>query len=266
MNYNNIIYEQEKHVVPITLNRPEARNALTIESYTELTGALNTANTDHEVRAVIITGAGKGFCAGDDVKQVMLDPNRAEKRREAEKRQIKDQPNPYEMVLMMMDKPLIAAVNGAAVGWGMDLALMCDIRIASERAKFGELFVLRGIVPDFGGLYYLPLLVGLSKAYELLFTGDVIDAGEALRIGLVSKVVAPEALMDEAMAMATRIANNPPLAVQRIKEAVRRGLNCNTQDLGEYIVNSWRVLFQTEDHLEGARSFIEKRQPVFKGK
>ena len=148
----------------------------------------------------------------------------------------------------------------------MDLALMCDIRIASERAKFGEIFVLRGLIPDVGGFYHLPLLVGLSKAYELLFTGEVIDAQEALRTGLVSRVVAPEELESATMELAGRIAKMPPLALQMVKEAVRKGLNYNLDAMGEYHSYALGVLFGTEDHREGAQAFLEKREPVFKGR
>jgi enoyl-CoA hydratase/carnithine racemase len=266
MNFDDIIYKLDEGVATITLNRPEVRNALTLKTYGELETALTTANTDPDVRVVIITGAGKGFCSGDDVKQVMMDPKGEERRLERQKRQVRAQPTPAAAILMMMDKPLIAAVNGPAVGWGMDLSLMCDIRIASELAVFGEIFVLRGLIPDIGGIYCLPLIVGVSKAYELLYTGDVIDANEALNIGLVSKVVPHDDLMAETNTMAAKIAGNPPLAVGRIKEAVRRGLGYDLGRLGEYVSTSLNVLFNTEDHKEGATAFVEKRKPVFKGR
>jgi enoyl-CoA hydratase/carnithine racemase len=266
MTFNEIIYKNENHVAYITLNRPEARNALTMNTYKELEIALTESDNDHEVRVVVITGAGKGFCSGDDVKQVMLDSERQQQRKEYEKIQVYAKPTPAAALLMKMTKPLIAAVNGPAVGWGMDLALMCDIRIASENAKFGELFVLRGLVPDIGGVLCLPRIVGPSTAYELLYTGDVIDAENALKIGLVSRVVPHDQLMDHAKALAEKIANNPPLAVRRIKEAVRRGLGYNVDAIGEYVSGSLAVLFQTEDHKEGATAFIEKRKPVFKGR
>lgn len=266
MGYDEIIYSQENHIATITINRPQAMNALTMKTYGELESAVQEANVDQEVRVIVITGTGKAFCSGDDVKQVMLDPARAQKRLEEWKRRIKAKPTPLVPHLMGCNKPLIAAVNGPAVGWGMDLALMCDIRIASERARFGEIFVKRGLIPDIGGIYILPLLVGLSKAYELLFTGDVLDAQEALRIGLVSKVVPHEELEAVTKKLATGIAGNPPLAVQMIKEAVRKGLNYNLDALGEYHGYALGVLFDTEDHKEGARAFVEKREPVFKGR
>ncbi|MBU2548337.1 MAG: enoyl-CoA hydratase/isomerase family protein [Proteobacteria bacterium] len=265
MDFGEILYETKDHVALITLNRPQARNALTMKTYGEVVAALERIEADPEIRAAVITGAGTGFCSGDDVKQVMLDPQEVERRRERAKAQVRAEPTPAAAALMSMSKPIIAAVNGPAVGWGMDLALMCDIRMASPRAKFGEIFVLRGLIPDLGGIYWLPRIVGLSKAYELLFTGEVIDAEEALKIGLVSRVVPPEALLDEALALAQRIAANPPLAVRRIKEAVRRGLDYDLQALGEYVTSSLGVLFATEDHKEGAMAFLEKRAPKFKG-
>lgn len=266
MGYQEIIYNKENHVATITLNRPDAMNALTMHTYAELESALKETNTDKEVRVLIITGAGRGFCSGDDVKQVMLDPQRIQERDEEWRTRIKPTGTPAAAALLSFGKPLIAAVNGPAVGWGMDMALMCDIRIASERARFGELFVRRGLIPDIGGIYCLPLLVGLSKAYELLYTGDVIDAQEALRIGLVSKVVPHEQLETVSKELAIKIAKNPPLAVQMVKEAVRKGLNYDLARLGEYHGYALSILFKTEDHKEGATAFLEKREPIFKGR
>ncbi len=265
MAYQEIIYIVENNIATITLNRPEAMNALTVLTYQELEQALKEANADDEVRVVIITGAGRGFCSGEDVKHMMLGPN-ADARRAKRKFLVKGKHIPAVPALTGMDKPLIAAVNGAAVGWGMDLALLCDIRIASDRAKFGEIFILRGLIPDMGGFYFLPLIVGLSKAYELLFTGDIIDAKEAERIGLVSKVVPHDQLIPTAMELATRIAKQPPLAIKMVKEAVRKGLDYHLEALGEYHSYANSILFQTEDHEEGAKAFLEKRPPVFKGK
>jgi len=267
MDFKDIIYKQDSHIVTITLNRPEVMNALSINAYRECESALDRANDDESVYVIIITGAGKAFCSGDDVRQVMLSPEEVENRRRQQIRQVRAvPPTPLTTRMMTMDKPIIAAVNGAAMGWGMDLALMCDIRLASERARFGELFVLRGLMPDIGGIYFLPLIVGISKAYELLYTGDVIGAAEAEKIGLVSKVVPHDDLLTETLTFAGKIANNPPLAVSRIKEGVRRGLGFDFRVLGEYATNSLAVLFQTEDHKEGAAAFLEKRKPVYLGR
>lgn len=162
--------------------------------------------------------------------------------------------------------PIIAAVNGAAVGWGMELSIMADIRVASEKARFGELFVLRGLVTDAPGIGRLCQLVGREKTAELLFTGDIIPAAEALRIGLVSRVVPHDELMPTALALAHKIAANPPLAVSRIKAGLRETLDPDWHELGRWVSKNLAELFKTEDHREGVKSFLEKRAPVFHGR
>ncbi len=173
---------------------------------------------------------------------------------------------PAADALLHTDIPVIAAVNGAAVGWGMELALMADLRVASERARFGELFVLRGLVTDVAGLGRLAQLVGREKATELVFTGDVIDAAEAQRIGLVGRVVAHEDLLPVALELAGRIAANPPLAVQAIKSGLRRALDPDWTDLGEWVSTTLGRLFTTDDHREGVRAFLEKRPARYTGR
>src|SRR5690606_9038823 len=172
-----VTYERSDYIATVTLNRPEAMNALTRETYRQLEQAFLDAHADPEVRCVIVTGNGRAFCAGDDVKQIMLGEQREQTTQRL--RDVRPRPTPAAAAILECDKPVIAAVNGAAVGWGMDLSLFCDIRIASTEAKFGELFIKRGLVADLGGLWRLPLVVGPSKAAELLFTGDVISADEA---------------------------------------------------------------------------------------
>jgi enoyl-CoA hydratase/carnithine racemase len=201
------------HVATITLNRPERRNALNYKAYDELERAFRTASADPEVRCVIVTGADPAFCSGDDVGEIMAGPKPVSKT----PLPVTYQATPAAIAVLECDRPVIAAVNGAAVGWGMELALFADIRIASDRARFGELFVKRGLVCDVGGFYRLPTIVGPAKAAELLFTGDLIDAAEALRIGLVSEVAPHEDLLARAGALAGRIAANPPLAVRHLK-------------------------------------------------
>jgi enoyl-CoA hydratase/carnithine racemase len=263
MNYENLDYKLEDHVLTITLNRPEAMNALTRQLYAELEDAFRQAHRDPEVRCVVLTGAGRAFCAGDDVKQIMLGER---DNREVRQRAASPPPTPAAAAILECDKPVIAAVNGAAVGWGMDMSLMCDIRIASDRAKFGELFIKRGLVADLGGLWRLPQVVGQSKAAELLYTGDSIEADEADRVGLVSKVVPADNLLEEAQALARKIAANPPIAMRFMKEGLRKSTYGDKEALSEYIHNSLTYLFTTEDHLEGAMSFVEKREPVFRGR
>ena len=169
-------------------------------------------------------------------------------------------------MIFALEKPTIAAVNGPAVGYGMDIALYCDIRIASDRAKFGWFFVRRGVVGTIGGTFILRQLVGLSKAFELTLTGDLIDAEEALRIGLVSRVVPQESLLDQAQAMARKIAAGPPLAQQAVKRAMHKGFEMPWHALGEYQQALGDVLWETADHMEGVNSFTEKRQPRFTGR
>ena len=264
MAYKEIIYAVEDMVATITLNRPARMNALTGTTYREAVQAIGEAEEDDGVRAVIITGAGRGFCSGDDVKELpgAPDPERLARRKVPSRAK----PTPLAEALLTFDKPLIAAVNGAAVGWGMDLALMCDIRIASEEAKFGEVYVLRGLLADMAGWLLLPRIVGLSKAYELLLTGDIVDAQEAERIGLVTRTVPHGDLIPAARSMAMKMARMPPVAVRMTKEAVRRGLDYDLPALGEYHAYALKVLFGTEDFREGSTSVLEKRQPTFKGR
>ncbi len=240
----------------LTIDRPEARNALTFRTYRELEEAVRHTRA----RCLVITGSDPAFCSGDDVKQVM---GGGEKPPPGPRT---PQLTPAADALLHTDVPVIAAVNGAAVGWGMELALMADLRIASERAKFGELFVLRGLCCDVAGLARLAGLVGRERTAEILYTGRVFDAAEALEIGLVSRVVPHEALRESALELAGRIAANPPLAVQRLKAGLRRALDPSWSELGSWVSASLGELFRTEDHKEGVAAFLEKREPVYVGR
>lgn len=258
-----IIVERENHVARVTINRPEARNALNRLAYTELEETFRALQRDADVRCIVLTGADPAFCSGDDVKELMTGDTSSTTTR---LRDVRPGTTPAAQAMLDCDRPIIAAVNGAAVGWGMDMSLFADFRIASERARFGELFVKRGLVSDIGGLLRLPRLVGPQKAAELLYTGDIIDAATAREIGLVLDVVPHEALMDEAMALANRIAANPPLAVRYLKEGLRRSFHGDYQEMGTWVSQTLGVLFATEDHREGVASFLEKREPVFRGR
>ena len=263
MSQDTVTYAVEDHVAIITLNRPEQRNALNWDAYARLEQHLRRAVTDTEARCVIVTGADPAFCSGDDVREIMAGPRAVGAAAAPAGRH---KPTPAAMAALECDKPMIAAVNGAAVGWGMELALYADIRICSEKAKFAELFIKRGLVCDVGGFYRLPSIVGPAKAAELLFTGDVIGAEEALRIGLVSEVTPHEDLMTRARALAARIAVNPPLALRYMKEGLRRGTYGDARELGGWAIETIRALMKTEDHKEGVAAFLEKREPVFKGR
>jgi enoyl-CoA hydratase/carnithine racemase len=259
-----VTYTVDSNVAVITLNRPEKRNALNFPAYAELETAFRAAAVDEDVRCVVVTGADPAFCSGDDVLEIMAAPKSAAPPREYGPGE--HPPTPAAMAALECSKPVIAAVNGAAVGWGMELALFADIRIASERAKFAELFVKRGLISDVGGFYRLPAIVGPAKAAELLFTGDVIGAGEALAIGLVTQLTPHDDLLDEVMVLALRIAANPPLALKALKQGLTRWSYGDPQEIGSWAIETIRALMKTEDHREGVASFLEKREPVFTGR
>jgi enoyl-CoA hydratase/carnithine racemase len=248
----------------LTLNRPEVRNALSPWLYAELEQAVRALGA--EARCLVITGQGEAFCSGDDVKLVMAGGGAGGPAPVAEALAREPRLTPAADALLRCPVPVIAAVNGPAVGWGMELALMADLRVASERARFGELFVLRGLCCDVAGLARLAQLVGREKAAELLYTGALIDAAEALRIGLVSRVVPHERVLDEALALAERIAANPPLAVRALKAGLARALDPDWDELGRWVSATLAELFRSEDHREGVRAFLEKRAPSFTGR
>jgi enoyl-CoA hydratase len=253
-----LLIEESGNVAVLTLNRPEARNALTYSLY----GALEDAVRTTTARCLVITGADPAFCSGDDVKQILSKTGDASARPAGP---LQPKLTPLCDALLHTDIPVIAAVNGAAVGFGMEIALMADIRVASERAKLGELFVKRGINSDVPGLGRLAQIVGRETAAELLFTGRVISGAEAKELRLVSRVVPHEELLPTAMALAHEIADNPPLAVQRLKAGLRRALDPDWHDLGQWVTASLIELFQTADHREGVNAFMEKREPRYTG-
>jgi enoyl-CoA hydratase/carnithine racemase len=255
--YTELSYALDGHVGVITIERPEARNALTRTTYAELEDAVRTTTA----RCLVITGADPAFCSGDDVKQIMV----AAGDQTAERLAREPRLTPAAGALLSTDVPVIAAVNGAAVGWGMELALMADIRVASERAKFGELFVKRGLNCDVPGLGRLASVVGRETAAELLFTGRVVDAAEALSLRLVSRVVPHADLLPTALTLAHEIADNPPLAVQRLKAGLRTALDPDWDELGRWVSSSLAELFRTNDHREGVAAFLERRPPEYTG-
>ncbi|MBI3931538.1 MAG: enoyl-CoA hydratase [Chloroflexi bacterium] len=260
MNYKEIIFEKEKPLATITLNRPEKLNAYTHKMGQEIVKALGEAAKDRNIRAVIITGAGRGFCSGVDVGGRGGPQEAAPIRRDTAM-------GPPVRRLSQFDKPVIAAINGVVAGGGLSFAMACDIRIASDRARFSQIFVKRGIVPDNGSTWFLPRLVGMAKACELAWTGDIIDAAEGERIGLVSRVVPHDDLLTVVRELATRIANGPPITVQLTKRALYQGaISTDLHAQMELELHYNATTMATEDRKEGTRAFIEKREPVFKGR
>jgi enoyl-CoA hydratase len=255
----DVTFLVDGHIGILKICRPEVRNALRGKSYEELQEAVLTAN----VRCLVVTGEDPAFCSGDDVRAIFM---AGEPIGHKDRRLRPPTLTPGTDAFVYTNIPVVAAVNGAAVGWGLELAVMADLRVASERAQFGSLFVKRGLVADTACLVRIAQLVGRERAAELLLIGDVIDAEEAHRIGLISRVVKHEELMDQALALAEKIARNPPLAVTAIKEGMRRALDPDWPSLGRWVTATLEQLMQTEDHREGVRSFIEKREPVFVGR
>jgi enoyl-CoA hydratase/carnithine racemase len=254
-------------VATITLNRPEARNAVTFDMDDELQRVLRDADARRDVRAIVVTGAGRAFCAGDDVTAAWGDP-----RMDAVMRELAG-PNPpltpIVEVMLGLATPTVAAVNGAAIGSGMDIALLCDVRLASTEARFAQAFVRMGLVADVSGLWLLPRLVGHARAAELLLTGDAVDADGALAMGLVTRVVPPPELLPAAHALATRIAANPPLATAAVKAGLRAAVGCRTDELdglARFVGHGLHRLFATEDHAEAVRAFVERRPGVYVGR
>jgi len=264
MDYQDIIYTKEEGIVTITLNRPERRNAFSPAMSESIYNVVEDAAKDNGVRVLVLTGTGQAFCAGADVKAMAEgsgQPGGEEQGREAGGRHVS-----LPLLLHEFDKPVIAAINGVAVGGGLDLALACDIRIASDKARFAEVFIRRGLIPAMGGIFFLPRLVGIDRACQLIWTGDMIDAKEAEHIGLVTTVVPHEELESTTRELAEKLAKGPPLAIQKAKRAIYEGLGMDLQSSLEYVTSAVSELRKTEDHREGARAFVEKREPVFKGR
>jgi 2-(1,2-epoxy-1,2-dihydrophenyl)acetyl-CoA isomerase len=268
MQLEQVIHEKADGIATITLNRPERMNAFTPQMLDEWYQALLDAHLDPQVRAIIITGSGRGFCTGMDVTatatgQPLWDPQVSL----AENRNfLRDSVHPIPRLVARLDKPYIVAVNGPAVGAGMDMASMADIRFASQGARFGMAYVRIGLIPGDGGCYYLPRIVGVAKALELIWTGDLFDAQEALRIGYVSAVLPPEELMSHTREFALRLARGPAVAIQLAKRLVYRGLQTTVDEALEAAQQGLLIAQSTEDAQEGPRAFVEKRPPQFKGR
>lgn len=256
-----VLQEIQDHVAIVTLSRPEAMNAIDPDMRAELRDVWRQVADNDDIRCVILTGAGdKAFCTGSDLKKTMPPAESFA--------QLSFTGNGQEQMSagMDMDKPIICAINGYAFGGGMELALACDIRLASRNAQFGLMEVRLGTIPGAGGTQRLPRLISQSDAMKFLLTGDRFDAAEALRMGLISDVLEPADLMPAALAITRRIAQNAPLAVRAIKRLVRTGLDLPLDKALETEYYVFGLLRDTEDRIEGRRAFQEKRTPVYRGR
>jgi 2-(1,2-epoxy-1,2-dihydrophenyl)acetyl-CoA isomerase len=259
VSYQTIVYERASGLATITLNRPQSLNAFVPEMNQEVLAALKEAERDNEIRCIMITGAGRAFCAGQDLK------GRTPDQKGSLGSSLREKYNPMIRLIRQMEKIVIAAVNGVAAGAGCNLALACDLRVASEEAKFIQSFVRVGLAPDSGGSFILPRLVGLSKAMELLLLGDMVEAREAQRIGLVARVFPPAEFAKSAKEIGERMANSPR-GIGLIKRAVNHANLPNLESDLEYEAYLQEIAGRSSDYDEGVRAFLEKRTPVFTGK
>jgi 2-(1,2-epoxy-1,2-dihydrophenyl)acetyl-CoA isomerase len=268
MSYESIIYNVEDGIGTITLNRPERMNTFGDTLLADWADALRTAQEDADVRVVIVTGAGRAFCAGADLKAAgeRGDVLRSELNAGERRNSLRYTVHRVAQALDYLDKPYIAAVNGAAVGAGMDMASMADIRIVSDLARMGMSYVNVGLIPGDGGAWLLPRIVGTPKALELIWSGDLFDAEAALKMGWASRVVPHEDLMAETRAFALKLASGPPIAMQLAKRLVYRGLNQDFMEGLEQAQAAMTIVQSTDDSKEGPAAFREKRAPEFKGR
>lgn len=259
--YETIAVSREGGVVEVTLNRPEKYNALTHKTAVELINVIKQVKRDDESRAVLLTGAGKGFCAGQDLSEVNERGDNFSFRDH-----LLSSYNPMVMAMRTLEKPIIGAINGAAAGAGFGLALACDIRYASENAKFLTAFIGIGLAPDTGVSYWLPRLIGPARAAEMLFTNERVSAEEAQQIGLVNRVFPHDAFLDEARALAHQLAAAPTLGIGMTKRALNKSLGVTFAEQIDYEAHIQQIAGHSDDYSEGVAAFREKREPQFRGR
>ncbi len=256
---DTILRETATGVLTITLNRPDALNSFTVEMKEALLAALRDAARDKEVRALVLTGAGRAFSAGQDLKE-RQGPDVADLGTELRVRY-----NPIILAMRRLEKPIVGAINGVAAGAGISVAMACDVIFASDKASFTEAFSRVGLVPDTGSTWFLPRLVGSARAAEMMFTGDAVDAGTAERIGLVNRVIPADELMTEATAFAHRLAKSAPIALALAKRALNRAYEMSLEEALDYEAQLQSIAGRSADHREGVAAFVEKRPADFKG-
>ncbi len=267
-NYEEVLYDVQDRVATITLNRPERMNSFSGPLLEEWADAIRRSAEDDGVRVVVVTGAGRAFCAGADLRasgsedRVLMAERNAGERRNSLRFSVHRVPQ----ALQYLDKPYIAAVNGAAVGAGMDMASMADIRISSDLARYGMSYVNVGLIPGDGGAWLLPRLVGVQKALDIIWNGELFDAQTALEVGYVLKVVPHDSLMGETYAYAQRLADGPPIAMQLAKRLVYRGMTQSFPEGLESAQAAMTIVQSTDDSREGPLAFREKRKPNFQGR
>jgi 2-(1,2-epoxy-1,2-dihydrophenyl)acetyl-CoA isomerase len=257
--FESLRYEAADGVATITLDRPDALNALTVSLKQELLAAFREAGRDSAVRAIVLTGAGRAFCAGQDLRE-RLEPDAVPLAVE-----IRERYNPVIIAMRRLEKPIVGAINGVAAGAGASLAFACDLRIAAEGASFVLAFGRVGLVPDSGSTWFLPRLIGLARAFELALLNEPLSAADAERVGLVNRVVAAGDLLGAAREIAVRLAAAAPQAVGLTKRALNRSLETDLESALEYEAFLQGIAGRTADHAEGMRAFLEKRPPRFTG-